>query len=64
MADLVWVDVAEFGTETPNALLVKLEDDRTVFLPWSQIEKVERRPLGGGRVLVAGWLARKEDLNS
>ena len=62
--DAVWIDVERFvpDAETENALLVELADGREVWVPFSQLEKTERRPDGSGRILITAWFARKEDL--
>ena len=59
----VEITIARIAHETVDAMLVETQDGREVWLPFSQVDKIERRP-GNGivKILVADWLARKEDL--
>lgn len=64
----VWIDIEAFLTETGAAMLVQplnWEDengDVEVWIPLSTIEQVERQPVGGGRILVQEWMAKKKGL--
>lgn len=56
------VEVEKILGETDNALHVELADGRDVWLPFSALDRVTRRPDGSASLVVADWLARKEDL--
>lgn len=58
----VEVDVVRFVHETGSAILIKVEDDREVWVPLSQVSEIHRTKGGGGTIVVSDWFARKEDL--
>lgn len=49
---------------TKKALLVRLADDREVWVPQSQIDEDSEvwRPGDSGKLVVAAWFAEKEGL--
>lgn len=58
----VEVEFEKFIRDSDNAALVELPDGREVWLPFSHVEKMLKRPDGSGSARVSDWLARKEDL--
>lgn len=59
--DVVEVRVDEFPNETRNAILIRVDDELT-WLPLSQVDRITRRPEGGGSVHVRRWLAQSRGL--
>ena len=56
------ISVPRVIRETDNAILVATYDEREVWLPFSQIDEIDRYPDGHAEILLADWLVRKEDL--
>ena len=55
-------DVVKFGTESEKGLQVTIPDGEIMWLPWSQIEHVEREPDGTGQVTMSEWIAKQKGL--
>lgn len=60
--DFVDVPAIRALAETDAAILAEFDGGRQIWIPHSQLEKIERRPDGSVVLRVARWLAEKEDL--
>lgn len=67
MSKLVYFDMVEAVSSTPNGLWVDLFDyDRDVFVPYSQIDPSSevRQEADVGRLVVTAWWARENGLRA
>jgi len=56
------IDAEKIIAESDNAILIELIDGREIWIPFSQCERVLRRPDGSAQFVVTQWFADKEDL--
>lgn len=59
---VAWVQVLQFITESDEAVCCELTDGREIWIPFSAIDQTVRKPDDSGKVLVAMWLVKKEDM--
>ena len=55
--------VSQFIRETDSAILIETPSGEEIWLPFSQVEKIERDAQGGGgTITMTRWIAEKKGL--
>lgn len=53
----------KFVKETQNAILIKTANEDEIWIPFSQVESIEREPNGiDGSITMSAWIAGQKGL--
>lgn len=55
-------EIASFGRETDNAIQVTTSEGEIIWLPFSQIDSIERETDGTGSITMSLWIAQQKGL--